>query len=151
MQAGSTRQHVPFTGAGPALTAVLGGQLEMASVALPAAVEMVRQGALRGLAVTSARRSPSLPEVPTAAEAGFPEVDDTTWVALLFPAGTPRRCWRRPTPIPGTPSPKRGRAATPRRDRLRPGGLDLDASAGFVRRETERWGAVVRRLGIALD
>ena len=151
LQAGIDAQHVPFTGAGPALTAVLGGQIELASVALPAAVEMVRQGALRGLVVTSAQRSPSLPEVPTAAEAGFPEVDDTTWVALFFPAGTPAA-----VPEKANADTRQALAGEAVRRRLAatgfdPVGLDLDASAGFVRRETERWGAVIHRLGVVLE
>lgn len=151
LQAGVDTQHVPFTGAGPALTAVLGGQIEMASVALPAAVEMVRQGALRGLVVTGARRAPGLPDVPTAAEAGFPEVDDTTWVALLFPAGTPSAVLEK-----ANADVRRALEDEGVRQRLAatgfdPVGLDLEASAAFVRRETERWGAVVRRLGVALD
>jgi len=151
LQAGIDAQHVPFTGAGPALTAVLGGQIELASVALPAAVEMVRQGALRGLVVTSAQRSPSLPEVPTAAEAGFPEVDDTTWVALFFPAGTPAAVLEKANA--DTRQALVGEAA--RRRLAATGfdavGLDLDASAGFVRHETERWGAVIHRLGVTLE
>ncbi len=151
LQAGIDAQHVPFTGAGPALTAVLGGQIEMASVALPAAVEMVRQGALRGLVVTGARRAPSLPDVLTAAESGFPEVDDATWVALLFPAGTPSAVLEKANADVQRALEDEGvrqRLAATGFDPVR---LDLEASAAFVRRETERWGAVVRRLGVALD
>ncbi len=151
LQAGIDAQHVPFTGAGPALTAVLGGQIEMASVALPAAVEMVRQGTLRGLVVTGARRVPSVPDVPTAAESGFPEVEDTTWVALLFPAGTPPA-------VLGKANADIRRVLDEQDVRRRlaaagfdPVGLDLENSAAFVRRETERWGAVIRSLGVALD
>lgn len=151
LQAGVDTQHVPFAGAGPALAAVLGGQIELASVAVPAAVEMVRQGALRGLVVTSARRAPNLPDVPTAAEAGFPEVDDTTWVALLFPAGTPPAVLEK-----ANAGARRALEDEHVRQRLagtgfEPVGSDLESSASFVRRETERWGAVVGRLGVALD
>jgi len=81
--------HVPFAGAGPALAATIGGQVELASVALPAAVEMVKGGKVRGLAVTSAKRMPFLPDVPTVAESGFPGFEDYTWVGLFAPAGTP--------------------------------------------------------------
>ena len=81
--------HVPFTGAGPALNAAMGGQVELASVAMPAAVSMVKSGKVKGLVVTSSRRVSVLPEVPTVAESGFPGFEDYTWVALFLPAGTP--------------------------------------------------------------
>lgn len=81
--------HIPFQGAGPALTATLAGQVEMASVALPAAVEMVKGGKVRGLAVTSAKRVASLPDVPTVAESGFPGFEDYTWVGVFAPSKTP--------------------------------------------------------------
>ena len=81
--------HIPFQGAGPALAATMGGQIEMASVALPAAVEMVKGGKVRGLAVTSAKRVASMPEVPTVAESGFPGFEDYTWVGVFAPTKTP--------------------------------------------------------------
>ena len=81
--------HIPFQGAGPALAATMGGQVEMASVALPAAVEMVKGGKVRGLAVTSTKRVASMPEVPTVAESGFPGFEDYTWVGVFAPSKTP--------------------------------------------------------------
>jgi tripartite-type tricarboxylate transporter receptor subunit TctC len=80
--------HIPFQGAGPALAATMGGQVEMASVALPAAVEMVKGGKVRGLAVTSAKRVASMPDVPTVAESGFPGFEDYTWVGVFAPSKT---------------------------------------------------------------
>jgi len=80
--------HIPFQGATPALQASMAGQVELASVALPAAVEIVKSGKVRGLAVTSSKRNASLPDVPTLAEAGFPGFVDYTWVGLFFPAKT---------------------------------------------------------------
>ncbi len=81
--------HIPFQGATPALQASMASQVELASVALPAAVEIVKSGKVRGLAVTSSKRNASLPDVPTLAEAGFPGFVDYTWVGLFFPAKTP--------------------------------------------------------------
>ena len=81
--------HIPFQGAGPALNATLGGQVEMASVALPAAVEMVKGGKVRGLAVTSNKRVTALPDVPTVAESGFRGFEDYTWVGVFAPSKTP--------------------------------------------------------------
>jgi tripartite-type tricarboxylate transporter receptor subunit TctC len=82
--------HVPFQGAGPALNATMSSQVQLASVALPPAVELVKSGRVRALVVTSNRRSAALPDVPTVAESGFPGFEDVTWVAVFAPAGTPR-------------------------------------------------------------
>lgn len=81
--------HVPFAGGGPALTALIGGQVELVSVAMPPAVPLVKSGKVRGLAVTSNKRVAALPDVPTVAESGFPGFEDYTWVGLLQRAGTP--------------------------------------------------------------
>ncbi len=81
--------HAPYSGAGPALTALMGSQVQLASVALPPAVALVRAEKIRPLAVTSAQRASSLPDVPTVAELGFPGFSFETWVALFAPAGTP--------------------------------------------------------------
>lgn len=87
--AGVNVQHIPYQGAGPAISAAMGGQVEIASVAMPAAVAMVKGGKVRGLAVTSNKRVSALPDVPTVAESGFPGFEDYTWVGLFYPAGTP--------------------------------------------------------------
>ena len=144
-------QHIPFTGAGPALTAVLGGQLELASVALPAAMEMVRGGGIRALAVTGARRSAALPEVPTLEEQGFPGVDDVTWTAMFFPAATPGAIVTK-----ANADVELALADPATRRRLEAVGFDamggsVDAAAAYVATETRRWGEVVRAVGITLD
>ncbi|HTJ98978.1 MAG TPA: tripartite tricarboxylate transporter substrate binding protein [Bordetella sp.] len=82
--------HVPFQGAGPALNATMSSQVQLASVALPPAVELVKSGRVRAVVVTSNKRSAALPDVPTVAESGFPGFEDVTWVAVFAPAGTPR-------------------------------------------------------------
>lgn len=87
--AGVNVMHIPYKGAGPALAAALGGDVELASVAMPPAVPLVKAGQLRPLAVTSSKRSAALPDVPTVAESGFAGFEDYTWVGLFVPAGTP--------------------------------------------------------------
>lgn len=81
--------HAPYTGASPALSAVMGDQIQLASVALPAAVALVKAEKVRALAVTSAQRASSIPNVPTVAELGFPGFSFTTWVGMFAPAKTP--------------------------------------------------------------
>jgi tripartite-type tricarboxylate transporter receptor subunit TctC len=81
--------HVPFNGAGPAIQSAVGGHTPIAFTALPPAAPMVKDGKLRGLAVTSATRSPALPDVPTIAEAGLPGQEADTLQGVLVPAATP--------------------------------------------------------------
>jgi tripartite-type tricarboxylate transporter receptor subunit TctC len=89
LRAGIDMVHVPFRGAGPAVQAVLAGQIQVASVALAAAEGLVKSGDLRALAVTGERRWFSLPDVPTMIESGFPGFVSDTFNALFAPAGTP--------------------------------------------------------------
>jgi tripartite-type tricarboxylate transporter receptor subunit TctC len=81
--------HVPYRGGGPALQDTLGGQVDMSFPTLAAAVPHVKAGTLRALAVTGAKRSELLPDVPTLQEAGVKDAQFTQWLALLAPAGTP--------------------------------------------------------------
>lgn len=82
--------HVPFNGSGPAIQSTLGGHTPMAFTVLTPAVPQVREGKLRGLAVTTAKRTSALPDVPTLAEAGLPNQESDTMQGILAPAGTPK-------------------------------------------------------------
>ena len=82
-------QHVPYNGGGPAVQAVLAGQVPIGFSALPPAVPQVKAGKMRALAVTSLVRAPSLPEVPTVAESGLADFEGDTLQLLMAPAGTP--------------------------------------------------------------
>jgi tripartite-type tricarboxylate transporter receptor subunit TctC len=81
--------HVPYNGNGPAGTAVIAGQVEILFGSMPAVLPHVKSGRVRALAVGSPKRSPSLPDVPTVAESGYPGFDASLWLAILAPAGTP--------------------------------------------------------------
>ncbi|RYF48644.1 MAG: tripartite tricarboxylate transporter substrate binding protein, partial [Comamonadaceae bacterium] len=82
-------QHVPYKGSAPALADVMGGQIALLSSSIPSALGQIKAGKLRPLAVTSAKRSSSLPDVPTVAESGYPGFDYATWYGLFAPTGTP--------------------------------------------------------------
>lgn len=82
--------HVPYRGTGPAVTALLSGEIELYFAAVPAAVPMVKTGRLRPLGVTSARRAALMPQVPTIAEGGLKGYETGTWHGVLVPAATPR-------------------------------------------------------------
>ena len=81
---------VPFGGAAPAMNALLGGQVDYICNAIPDAVSHVRSGTAKGYAISTAERSPILPDVPTSKEAGLPEFDASAWNALFAPKGTPK-------------------------------------------------------------
>jgi tripartite-type tricarboxylate transporter receptor subunit TctC len=82
--------HVPYNGAVPALTAVISGQIDLAGMTLPPAVPHVRAGKVKAIAVTSARRASTLPDVPTVAESGYPGYEVNVFAGFFMPAGTPK-------------------------------------------------------------
>ncbi len=86
--AGVNIVHIPYKGGGPAVQAVMGGQVQLAFANLVAVSPLVKSGQLRALAITSANRSKALPDVPTMAEAGLPGYQFTSWFGVLAPAGT---------------------------------------------------------------
>ncbi len=81
--------HVPYRGSGPAVNDLVGGQVDVMFDNLPSSIEQVRAGNLRALAVTSAKRSPAIPDKPTLAESGLPDFEASSWFALFAPKGTP--------------------------------------------------------------
>ncbi len=89
LRAGIPTQHIPYRGEAPALTDTIGGTLNVMFCTLASAAGQIQNGTLRALAVTVAERVPSLPEIPTVAEQGFPGYDVSAWAALAAPRGTP--------------------------------------------------------------
>lgn len=89
MQAGVDVTHVPYRGSSPAITDLIGGQVQFMFDNMPSAWPHAQSGKLRALAVTTKERSPSAPNVPTMAESGFPEFDVSSWFGLIAPARTP--------------------------------------------------------------
>jgi tripartite-type tricarboxylate transporter receptor subunit TctC len=81
--------HVPFSGAGPEVAALVAGHVQIGMSSLPPCVPHLQEGSLRGLAVTSTARSSRVPDVPAAAEAGYPILEGDQWIGVLAPAGTP--------------------------------------------------------------
>jgi tripartite-type tricarboxylate transporter receptor subunit TctC len=81
--------HIPYKGAGPAVTAVMSGESQVSFASMPSAIGQVRQGRLRGVAVTSLKRSTAIPELPTVSESGLPGFESGSWQGLFAPAGAP--------------------------------------------------------------
>lgn len=151
LQADLRFTHVPYRGGGPAVVDVVAGHVEALFVTLPAAIEHIRGGRLRALAVTGADRSAAIPDVPTVAEALLPGFDVVTWQGILAPAGTPEPAIERLatefTAILALPAISADLTAQ---------GFTVtshgpDRFAALVRSEAERWPALVRRTGARLE
>jgi len=143
--------HVPFGGAGPAIQSLAGGHTPMAFTSLPPAVPLIKDGKIRALAVSAAKRVPSLPGVPTLAEAGLPDQEADTMQAVLVPAGTPRPVidliYREIKAIVALPDVK---------ERFEVLGLDAVANtpeefAAQIKVEIAKWGKVIRGANIKMD
>jgi len=142
---------IHFRGAGPAVTAVVSGEPAIGSMAISGPLPHIKSGRLRALAVSSAKRVPSLPDVPTFAEAGFPGLQDYTWVGIFFPAGTPSAVVHKLNE-----SVNRALQSADLRERLEANGFDpvggsLDQTAEYVKAEIVKWGKVVRETGAKPD
>ncbi|HUG57042.1 MAG TPA: tripartite tricarboxylate transporter substrate binding protein [Candidimonas sp.] len=87
--AGVQMQHVPYKGSAPALTDLVGRQLDLMFDSMPSAMPFIKSGQLRAVAVTTSKRVAALPDVPTVAESGFPDFDISTWYGVWAPKGTP--------------------------------------------------------------
>ncbi len=140
--------HAPFTGAGPAMQAVVGSHIPLASVAMSAAVENVKAGQVKGLAVTSKERVASLPNVPTARELGLGEADDTTWVVFFVPAKTPDSVISKiNADIDAILRDKDTQDQLDKIGFMAVGGSAKDAEA-YVQSETKRWGEIIGKIGL---
>ena len=139
--------HVPYQGAAPALNAAMGAQTQLASVALPAAVELVKAGRVRGLVVTGSQRSPALPDVPTVAESGFAGFEDLTWVGVFAPAKTPDAVLQRINQEVGRLQQDPDFLAKLATNGFEPLGGNVEASRAYLRKELDKWARVVRETG----
>jgi tripartite-type tricarboxylate transporter receptor subunit TctC len=90
LRAGVQMTHIPYRGGGPAVTDVMGGQVPLLWVSIPAAAQFVKTGKLKALAVSTLKRTPAFPDVPTVHESGHPDFEVDSWYAMFVPARTPR-------------------------------------------------------------
>ena len=151
IQAGIQATHVPYKGTGPATTALLAGEIDYIFEALGSASSHIRAGTVKPIAVTSAKRSPSFPEVPTAIESGMPGLDITSWYGLWVPAGTPR-------PIIDKLQAAVAKAFEDPQLRetwfmlgAEPGGSSPEDFRALVGSEVAKWGKVVREANITVE
>ncbi len=143
--------HVPYKGAAPAITDLLGGQVSAFFGDVPGLLPHVQSGKLRAIGIAATKRHPLLPEVRTLAEQGLPGVDTNNWYALFAPAKTP------PAVINALNEAVRRTLATPAiSEKLRASGAVPSASspqelAAMLKRDTEKWGALVKAKKITPD
>ncbi len=144
-------QHVPYKGTGPALTDLLGGQVQLLFNSALSMLPQIRTNRVRALAVTSAARIAPLPEVPTIAESGVPGYDATSWYGLLAPARTPRAIIDKLNAevVKAVRAPEL-------RDRLHNEGAMAvgntpEQFAAFIQRELARWAKVIKEAGIRIE
>lgn len=148
---GTSILHIPYRGSAPALQDLIGGQIDMIFDNLPAALPHIRAGTVRALAVTTLKRTPSAPELPTLHERGITGFESEGWFALLAPAGTPR-------PILDRLNQEVNKAlATPElRERLEKAGADpvggsIESFQQRIGQETQRWARVIKFASIKAE
>jgi tripartite-type tricarboxylate transporter receptor subunit TctC len=143
--------HVPFNGGGSAVEATVGNHTPISFGAMAPAVPLIKSGDLRALAVTGKERSPALPDVPTMAESGFPEVEGATWTAVAVPAGTPKEIVAQLHDMIvkslGQPDVKDKLAAMA----YAPIGNSPDECAAFFKAEMAKWGKVIQDAGLKAE
>lgn len=148
---GAAVVHIPYRGGAPAMTDVVGGQVDMMIDVMPNTVPQVKSGRLRGLAVTTATRVSTWPDMPTVAESGVKDFDVSAWDAIMAPAGTP------PAVINRLNAAIRAALSDPElRKQLLDRGSEVatgtpQALGAFVKTEIERWGQAVKGSAAQVD
>jgi tripartite-type tricarboxylate transporter receptor subunit TctC len=142
--------HVPYTGAAPAVNDLLGGHVQMMFADIPVLLGAVQSGKLRALAIGSKARSPLLPNVPTTAELGMPDVEADNWYGLVVAAGTPDAVFARLHKA----TVEALRSAEVKEKYLSQGAIAVgnpsEEFTAYVRNEIDRWGKVIQTAGIKI-
>jgi tripartite-type tricarboxylate transporter receptor subunit TctC len=149
--AGVNLMHVPYKGSSPAVTDMLGGQVDLMFDSITSARPHIQSGKLRALGVTTSKRSSALPDVPTIAEAGVPGYEVSPWFAVFAPAGTPagvvgrlNRVLNAAMQQPDIRRKLEGVGAEPI-------GTTPQELAAHLNKELDRWGALIKARGIRMD
>ena len=151
LRAGVQMTHIPYRGGGPAVTDVMGGQVPLLWVSIPAAAQFVKTGKLKALAVSTLKRTPAFPDVPTVHESGQPDFEVDSWYAMFVPARTPRPVIERLNRALNTVL-----AEPPIRERLLAQGADAvggtpEALGRVVVAELPKWAKLAKDANIKAD
>ena len=149
--AGVDMTHVPYKGSSPALIDLIGGQVQLMFDNLPSALPQIKAGKLRAIAVTSMKRAPVLPDIPTINESGLPGFEASSWFGVLAPAGTPPSIVAKINAEVN----KWLQSADAREKLLGQGaeaaGGSPEQFANYIRAESEKWAKVVKASGAKVD
>ena len=143
--------HIPYKGAGAVLADLMAGQVQVLVTSIPTALQAIRSGRLRALMVTGPTRNPTLPDVPSATEAGLPKMDMDFWIGFGAPAGTPQSVISHLNK-----SISESLALPDAKKRIDEMGLTVVGSSpaeatALVNREIDRWTAIIKQAGIKAD
>jgi tripartite-type tricarboxylate transporter receptor subunit TctC len=140
--------HIPYKGTGPMIADLIGGQVDLAAVALPAVQGHLRSGALRAVGIMGKSRVASMPELPTIAEQGFPEVDVAGWFAVVGPAKLPPAEVKRlhAAVVAAFATPETVQAMAKQENVINPS--SPEAAVQFFRSEQERYARLAKKAGI---
>jgi len=146
-RAGVNILHVPYSGGGPAMADVLGGQVPLLFINLDIALPQMKSGKLKAYAVSSSERSPLLPNVPTIAESGYPGYVATSWTALYAPAGTPQAIVQRLNQAVNEGLRKPDVSEHLRATGFTPASMTSEEFAAWGKKEFDKWGEAVKVSG----
>jgi len=151
MNAGLSMTHVAYKGSGPSVTALVANEVQLSFGALSAFDAFIKDGRLRALAVTTAERSPQMPQLPTVIEGGMPGFDADIWYGLLLPARTPADVVQKVGSDLGRVMADPDTQTRLRQRGLEPAYLDSRQMGELMTRDVARWKAVAERIKLALD
>ena len=149
--AGVDVRHIPYKGVGPMVTDLMSGQVEMGVVALPAVQGQLKAGSLRAIGIMGKQRVPSLPDLPTIAEQGFPDVDIAGWFAVVGPAKLPAAEVKRlhAAVVAAFAMPETRDAMAKQENIINP--MSPEASLQFFKTEQERYARLVKKAGVTVE
>lgn len=151
MVAGANLQHIPYKGASPAMTDLIGAQIPAAFLDATSAAAFIRSGDVKALAVTSKERLPSLPDVPTVAESGYPSYESQAWIGVFGPADLPDAITKKVNQIAIQSTNAAPNVKWLNENNATPANLSPSQVSDFVESELDKWKDVINRAHVSVQ